>query len=91
MEKTIQQKVNDLMIDFPNAHAKIANVLERLKHSHYTYEEAKELMLGEFDALESQDEIIQDSIMWDEIRELQHAIINHHSSENNLFLNNLNI
>ena len=86
--KEKQDQINDLMIDFPLVHSKIADVACRLQRGHYTYEEAKELMFGELDALDDQEEVLQNSIMWDEIRELQNAIINRLSSKENLSLNN---
>lgn len=81
MSKTVQQRVNDLMIDFPVVHARLVDVLESLKSASFTYEEAKELVLTERDALNSQDEIEQDSREWEEVREIQHTIIQQYSND----------
>lgn len=70
----IDNKIEKLEIECPKTALLLRNSVNSLQNAEYTNDEIKELIFSEDDALDS-GEIEEDSLMWQEVRDLQHDIV----------------
>ena len=78
--ETLTERIENLMIDHSELAGGLAQQMTTLQAAEYTKEEAEDLIFSEDDWLETSG-IEEDSKLWEEVRDLQHDIINEFAIE----------
>lgn len=75
--------VNTLELECEQVMADLINVLDYVVagDTYNSYEDNMEIVFSDRDVLDNQDEVKEDTKLWEEVRELQHEIVNTFSEQ----------
>jgi len=80
---TIHSRIQKIEVEAFEVASMLERQVARFICAEYTKEELNNIVFGEDDALEQAGEIEKDSLLWQEVRNLQHDIVEEYASENN--------